>query len=149
MHYLRNIEIKIKTKIKQNCQNVYPLNKIATRMAQGIECWLLNQRVVISNPGKYFFCFLFFFFLFFFLLFFFSSSPEPYAGDELLSPANVRHALSVVCHQELNNIFSETTRPRALIFGMKHCLVDLYQVYSVGDAKVKMAVQRGFLGSKM
>ena len=29
------------------------------------------------------------------------------------------------------NIFlSETTRPRALIFGMKHHLVDLYQVCS-------------------
>ena len=73
MHYLRNIEIKIKTKIKQNCVNVYPLNKIAIRMAQGIECWLLNQRVVILNPGKDFFLFsvvvfFFFFFFFFFLL---------------------------------------------------------------------------------
>ena len=29
-----------------------------------------------------------------------------------------------------NNISSETARPRTLIFGMKHCLVDLYQVSS-------------------
>ena len=32
----------------------------------------------------------------------------------------------------LNDIFSETTRPEALIFTMKHCLVDLHQVYSNG-----------------
>ena len=27
-----------------------------------------------------------------------------------------------------NDISSVTTRPRALIFGMQHCLVDFYQV---------------------
>ena len=41
----------------------------------------------------------------------------------------VCHALSVIkLFFSLNDIFSETTRPRALIFGMKHCLVDFYQV---------------------
>ena len=40
--------------------------------------------------------------------------------------------LTVVCRQEcaLNDIFSETTRPRALVFDMKHCLADFYQVWS-------------------
>ena len=32
----------------------------------------------------------------------------------------------------LNDIISETTRPSALIFEIKHCLVDLYQVCSIG-----------------
>ena len=43
-----------------------------------------------------------------------------------------------MCHQQfaLNNIFSETTRPRALIYDLKHCLVDLYQVCSVGGPRV-------------
>ena len=38
---------------------------------------------------------------------------------------DVRRASSVVCHQHLvlYDIFSKSTR--ALIFGMKHCLVDL------------------------
>ena len=46
-------------------------------------------------------------------------------------PLSVMRCLScIVRHQQfaLNDIFSETTRPRALIFGMKHCLVDFYQV---------------------
>ena len=37
----------------------------------------------------------------------------------------------------LNNISSETIRPRALIFGMQHCLVDLYQVCSNGGPGVQ------------
>ena len=36
----------------------------------------------------------------------------------------------------LNNISSEITRPRAFIFGMYHCLVDLYQVCSDGGPGV-------------
>ena len=43
----------------------------------------------------------------------------------------------------LNIVF---TRPRALIFGVKQCLVVLFQVCSVGDPR---ALQRGVLGSKM
>ena len=41
--------------------------------------------------------------------------------------ANVRRASSVVCREQfaLKDISSEATRPWALIFGMKHRLVDL------------------------
>ena len=50
------------------------------------------------------------------------SSPEPWAQGELLPLANVRRASSVVRRASstiaLNNISSETARPRALIFGM-------------------------------
>ena len=44
--------------------------------------------------------------------------------------------ISVVCHVSpdvkifLNDKFSKTIRPRALIFSMKHCLVDFNQFYS-------------------
>ena len=40
---------------------------------------------------------------------------------------------------DLNDIFSETTRPRCLIFtcSMKYCLVDLYQVCSNRDPRVQ------------
>ena len=48
----------------------------------------------------------------------------------------------------LNNISSETTRPRALIFGMEHCLVDLYQVYSNGGPGVQNGPATGGLGFK-
>ena len=46
----------------------------------------------------------------------------------------------------LNDIFSKTTRPRALIFGMKHCLVVLYQVYSNGCPRVQNGPGAGGLG---
>ena len=39
----------------------------------------------------------------------------------------MRHVASTIAS---NNISSETTRPRALLFGLKHCVVDLYQVCS-------------------
>ena len=42
----------------------------------------------------------------------------------------VRRASPVVNNLLPNEIFSATTRHTALIFGMKHCLVDLYQVCS-------------------
>ena len=40
---------------------------------------------------------------------------------------------------------SETTRPRALIFGMKHHLVDLYQVCSNYSPGPKMAYPGGHM----
>ena len=51
-------------------------------------------------------------------------------------PIFVDHcASSIVCSQQfaLNSIFSETTTSRALIFGKKHCLVNLYQNCSKGN----------------
>ena len=54
---------------------------------------------------------------------------------------------SLVC-KGLNDIFSETTRPRALIFGMKHCLVDLYQIHSNGAPGVQNGPATGGLGFK-
>ena len=47
--------------------------------------------------------------------------------------------MSVVRHQQfaLNNISSETTRPRALIFDMEHCLMDLYQISSNGGPGIR------------
>ena len=46
----------------------------------------------------------------------------------------VRRASAVVrCHQfDVNGISSETARPMVLIFSMKHCLVNIYQVCSNG-----------------
>ena len=43
------------------------------------------------------------------------------------------------CRQQcaLNYIFSGSTRPKALIFGMKHCLVNLYQAGSNGGPGVQ------------
>ena len=38
---------------------------------------------------------------------------------------------------------SETARPRALIFGMKHHLVDLYQVVQIISLEPKMACPGG------
>ena len=49
----------------------------------------------------------------------------------------------------LNNISSEKTRHRALIFGMEHCLMDLYQVCSNGGHGVRNGPAAGVLGSKM
>ena len=62
----------------------------------------------------------------------------------------VRRASSVVRRQQfaLNNISSETIRPRALIFGM-HCLVDLYQVCSNGGPGVQNGPAAGGLGFKI
>ena len=59
--------------------------------------------------------------------------------------------ISVVrCQQfALNDIFSKTTRPRALIFGMKYCLVDLYQVYSNGAPGAQNGSVVGVLGSQI
>ena len=50
--------------------------------------------------------------------------------------ANVSSPLCVFRRQQFafNNISSETARPRALIFGMLHCLVDFYQVWSNGGS---------------
>ena len=45
--------------------------------------------------------------------------------------------LAMCRKQFVLNVCSETTRPRALIFGMKHCLVNLYQVCSIGDLMVQ------------
>ena len=55
---------------------------------------------------------------------------------------------SVVRRQQfaINDIFSETAWPRALIFGMKHCLVDLYQVCSNGGLRVQNGRGAGGLG---
>ena len=62
-----------------------------------------------------------------------------------------RCASSVVRHQRfaLNIICSKITGHRALIFGMKHCLGDLYQVCSKVPLGSKMALQMGVLGSKI
>ena len=48
------------------------------------------------------------------------SSPEPSAQGELLPLASVRRATCLVRRQQfaLNDISSETARPRALIFGV-------------------------------
>ena len=54
------------------------------------------------------------------------SSPEPSSNVHRPSPVMRRQQFA------LNNIFSETTRPRLLIFGKKHCLEDLYQICSNG-----------------
>ena len=47
----------------------------------------------------------------------------------------------------LNNISSETARPSALIFGMQHCLVDLYQVFSNDGPGVRNGPASGGGGS--
>ena len=54
----------------------------------------------------------------------------------------------VMCRKQFAlNVFSETTRPGALIFGKKHCLVDLFQVYLVGDPRVQNGPAVGGGGS--
>ena len=62
----------------------------------------------------------------------------------------VSRVTCVVRHQQfaLNNISSETSRPRALIFGMEHCLVDLYQICSNGGPGVQNGPVTGGLGFK-
>ena len=44
------------------------------------------------------------------------------------------------------NVFFQTTWPRALIFPMKHFLVDRYQLCSVGDPRVQNVIAAGDLG---
>ena len=49
-----------------------------------------------------------------------------------------------LCWEKHETIFlSETTRPRALIFGMKHQLVNLYQICSNYIPGTKMASAEG------
>ena len=57
----------------------------------------------------------------------------------------VRRASSTIA---LNNISSESARPRALIFGMWHCLMDLFQVCSNGGPGVRNGPAAGGLGLK-
>ena len=77
------------------------------------------------------------------VLFFFCSH-EAKAQGELLPSANVRRPSWVVwsCFviNLLLNVFYETTRPRALIFNIKHCLVDLYQMCSTGDPRIPNSI---------
>ena len=49
----------------------------------------------------------------------------------------------------LNDISSETTMPRVLIFEMKHCLVGLYRVCSNGASGIQNDSVAGILGSKI
>ena len=63
----------------------------------------------------------------------------------------IRRSSPVVPRQQfaVNDIFFKTARPRALIFGMNHCLVDLYQVCWNGGPWVENGPAAGVLGSKM
>ena len=46
--------------------------------------------------------------------------------------------MSVVGHQQFaSDDISETTRPRLLLFSMKHCLVNIYQICSNGGPGVQ------------
>ena len=66
-------------------------------------------------------------------------------------PMSVVHrASSVVRRQQfaLNNISSETARPRAFIFSILHCLTDPYQVCSNGGSGVQNGPAVGGLGFK-
>ena len=58
--------------------------------------------------------------------------------------------MSVVRRQQfaLNNISSENTRPRALIFDMEHCLMDLYQICSNGGPGIRNGPAAGGHGFK-
>ena len=47
------------------------------------------------------------------------------------------------------NISSKTAMPRALIFGMEHCLIDFYKFYSNGGPGVRNGSAAGVLDSKM
>ena len=66
---------------------------------------------------------------------------------ELLPSDSVRRPSSVVRRQQfdLNDISSETAGPRALIFGILHCLEDFYQICSNGGPGVRNGpmVERG------
>ena len=59
--------------------------------------------------------------------------------------------MSAVRHQQfaLNDIFSETARPPALIFGVLHvyCLVNRFQIYSNGGPGVQNGPAAGVLAS--
>ena len=76
--------------------------------------------------------------------------------------AHLSHRLMVsCCHQQMsvvrrpsstiasNDISAETAKPGDLIFGMWHCLVDLYQVWSNSGPGVQNCPAAGVLGSKM
>ena len=56
-----------------------------------------------------------------------------------------------MCRQQVafNDIFSETTRARAFIFDLNHCIVDLYQVLSVGGTRIQNYSAAGVMGLKM
>ena len=62
---------------------------------------------------------------------------------ELLPSPNFHYRPCVVHCQQfvLNNIVSETTRHRALIFRIMHFLIDHYQFCSNDDPGPKMALQ--------
>ena len=50
----------------------------------------------------------------------------------------VHHAFLVMCRKQFAlNVFSKTTKPKTLIFLMKHCLKDLLQVCSIGDPRAQ------------
>ena len=52
----------------------------------------------------------------------------------------VRHPSSTITS---NDISFETAKPRALIYGMQHCLVDLYQVCSNGGPGIQNCLAAG------
>ena len=54
-----------------------------------------------------------------------------------------RFYISFYREKHEKTFLSETIKPRALIFGMKHHLVDLYQVSSNWTPGVKMATPQG------
>ena len=86
----------------------------------------------------------------FFFGFVFFSSPEAKASYEPLLSATVRRLFCVawsMCRKQFAvNAFCGTTRPRAFIFGMKHCVVNLFKVGSIGDARVQNGHAAGGLG---
>ena len=57
--------------------------------------------------------------------------------------------LSAVCRQQfaLKDIYSNTTKPRVLIFDMMHCIVD--QVCSVAGPRVQTSPAVGVFSLKM
>ena len=80
-------------------------------------------------------------------LFFFTHLRQRLKISYCHQPVSVVSHVLVMCHKQFAlNIFSETWRPRALIFVMKHCLVDLFQVCSVGDPRVQNGPAAGGLG---
>ena len=52
---------------------------------------------------------------------------------------------SLIYRKHENIFLSETTRTRALIFGMQHHLVDLYQFCSIYVPGAKMGLPRGHM----
>ena len=82
---------------------------------------------------------------------------QPMSGVRRQSPvvrresSVVRRPSSVVRRQQLLQTTSPPkllSQPRALIFGMQHCLVDLYQVCSNGGPGVQNGPGAGGLGFK-